>query len=161
MPSYPLARGIMYFTLDRPAAQVYQSITLEPINNTLSEVWPYILALFCHGIIGMIILVVKEVIEYWQPRLVDSTKSSSFILLFYRFRKNSNFSVNDSTLEDDDVTQERRRVQNGELNDCPLLLDNLTKVYESRDIRCGRSHRKTRVAVNQLSLGLQKAEVLV
>lgn len=81
--------------------------------------------------------------------------------MFYRFRKNSNISVNDSTLEDDDVIQERKRVQNGELNDCPLLLDNLTKVYQSRDIRCGRSHRKTRVAVNQLSLGLQKAEVLV
>ena len=81
MPSYPLARGIMYFTLDRPIAQAYQSVTLEPIKDTISDVWPYILALFCHGIIGMIILVVKEVTEYWQPRWVESIESIYIVVL--------------------------------------------------------------------------------
>lgn len=64
--------------------------------------------------------------------------------------------------EDKDVTEERERVDRGCPN-CPLVIDNVTKVYSSRTSLslCRRKLRRgvRRVAVNQLSLGLNKGEV--
>ena len=66
------------------------------------------------------------------------------------------------TDDDDDVIAERNRVQNGEANDSPLLLNRLSKVYDNFDFRCNKMMKfhDTRVAVNDLSLGLQKSEVI-
>ena len=165
MPSYPLARGIMYFTLDRPFAEIESSITQEPLELPISQTWQYILALFCHGILGTCILFVMEVLRFLRLRL--AVLQVVFIyLIFYRKQSKtpqSQYSLlnNDDNIGDSDVSAERTRVQNGELQDCPLLLNDLTKVYCSYDIKCRKKkiHKKTRVAVSHLSIGLQKAEV--
>lgn len=62
--------------------------------------------------------------------------------------------------EDSDVAAERKRVSDGTCNGYPLLLNNLTKVYSSNAVTVGGCKQKSRVAVNQLSLGLQPTEVI-
>lgn len=57
--------------------------------------------------------------------------------------------------EDEAVAKERRRVLRGDHHGDLLVLNNLTKVYGG----CGSS--QPRLAVNQLCLRMQKAEVSV
>ena len=55
--------------------------------------------------------------------------------------------------EDESVAKERRRVLRGDCDGDLLVLNNLTKVYG------GCSSSQLRLAVNQLCLRMQKAEV--
>ena len=78
-------------------------------------------------------------------------------VLFYSFKQSQ--SVQKLADEDADVAVERKRVSDGSCDGCPLLLNDLTKVYSSNSVTVGGCYQKTRMAVNSLSLGLQPTEV--
>lgn len=72
MPSYPLARGIMYFTIDRPGYYIsssFRALTEDaPLPSVLSQTWPYMLALFCQGLLGIFILFLMELAQFLRLR---------------------------------------------------------------------------------------------
>lgn len=140
MPSYHLASGLMYFTLKRVFAQVENTFTFQPLPHPITKIWPYIVGLVIHGIFAIVILIIIQLIQtraLWHRKVPNTV------------------DIDD---EDSDVTAERRCVSEGERDECPLVLKNLTKVYHSNEIGFRRIHRRSRAAVNQLSIGLQQAE---
>lgn len=64
-----------------------------------------------------------------------------------------NLHLQPPTNEDEAVAKERRRVHRGNLNEELLVLRDLTKIYKTN---CTSQYR---LAVNQLCLRMQKAEV--
>ena len=68
MPSYPLARGIMYFTLDKPALNIYFSLSGIELPSDLSQTYQFMLALLCHAVLGILVLIAIEVFKYMRLR---------------------------------------------------------------------------------------------
>lgn len=64
MPSYPLARGIMYFSLDLPALRIYFAAQNIDLPSPFNQTWQYMVALLCHAAFGLFVLVVIELINY-------------------------------------------------------------------------------------------------
>ena len=63
-PSYCLARGMMYFSLDRPFKEIAASVTNEPLPSPLSDIWPFILSLCVQALVYTIFLVLVELLPF-------------------------------------------------------------------------------------------------
>ena len=59
-PSYSLARGMMYFSGDRPLQMVLTSFTFAPLPDAFDEVWPFVFALLVQAAVYFTILVLIE-----------------------------------------------------------------------------------------------------
>ena len=64
MPSYIIARGMMYFTLDRIVELVDSTVTQGGLEHPLVNVWPYILAMVLHGILATVVLIIIQLLQY-------------------------------------------------------------------------------------------------
>ncbi len=64
MPSYIIARGMMYFTLDRILELVNSTYAQGELEHPLVKVWPYILAMVLHGILATTVLIVIQLLQY-------------------------------------------------------------------------------------------------
>lgn len=69
MPSYALARGIMFFSLDKPALLIYYSLANIKLPSSFSQTYQFMLALLGHALLGVIVLITIEVIKYIRLRL--------------------------------------------------------------------------------------------
>jgi ABC-type multidrug transport system ATPase subunit len=149
-PSFPLARGIMYFTLDRPGFRIYSELSDDPLVDPLTKTWQYMADLIAQGCLGLIILVIVEFVQ------IKRLKAQNILKI--KHQKYSQLEGVES-VSDCDVNAERTRIQNGELQACPLLLDDLSKVYHSYNFDFhSKKHIKSKVAVSQLNIGIQKSE---
>ena len=63
-PSYCLARGMMYFSLDRPLEQIGASVTGKPLPSPASEIYPFIVSLCVQALVYTIFLVLVELLPF-------------------------------------------------------------------------------------------------
>lgn len=63
-PSYCLARGMMYFSLDRPLKQIGASVTGNPLPSPASEIYPFIVSLCVQALVYTILLVLVELLPF-------------------------------------------------------------------------------------------------
>lgn len=135
-PAYQLARGMMYFSLDRPILVYAASFTFEPLPNIWGKLWPFLLVLWLQGLLYMLLVLLWEVLP--GLKCASGPRCSSVNL--------------PAPMENEDraVARERRRANKADRESDILTLRNLSKVYGSGV--------RYRVAVNNLCLAMQKAE---
>ena len=59
-PSYPMARSLMYASLDRPLKRVLAVYTGDPLPHPLAELWPFVVSLWVQAAVYTAIVVAVE-----------------------------------------------------------------------------------------------------
>lgn len=60
IPSYGLARSMLYFTADRPLQRVAASLTFEQPSSPFSDIWPLVLSQLLWAVVYTVLLFVVE-----------------------------------------------------------------------------------------------------
>ena len=60
IPSYGLARGMLYFTADRPLQRVAASLTFEQPSGPFSDVWPLVVSQLLWAVVYTVLLFIVE-----------------------------------------------------------------------------------------------------
>ena len=60
IPSYCLARAMLYFSADRPLQRVAASLTFEQLSDPFSDIWPLILSQLLWAIVYTALLFIVE-----------------------------------------------------------------------------------------------------
>ena len=63
-PSYCLARGMMYFTLDRPLREVAASFSFVSLSSPVSDISAFIISLWVQAAVYTILLVLVELLPF-------------------------------------------------------------------------------------------------
>ena len=59
-PSYPMARSLMYVSLDRPLKRVALVYTGEPVPHPLEDLWPFVVSLWAQAAVYVAIVVAVQ-----------------------------------------------------------------------------------------------------
>ena len=62
-PSYALARGLMYLTLDRSAEAVFTTFSFTSLPNPITEMWQYMCGMLYHALMAVVALVIIELVR--------------------------------------------------------------------------------------------------
>ena len=63
VPSFPLARGLMYFSLARVIEEVQDTISYKPLSDPFDYISKYLLALFGHMCLYLFVLVIILLVQ--------------------------------------------------------------------------------------------------
>jgi len=145
-----VCRFIPAFNLSYGLFNVINIETLNFIAGKKLKVWDadvLLIEVIFLGCQGIVYLLLAMKIDEWSsnPRAVAIWKSFVSIVTF-KFLCPSHYRLDADeaeTPDDDDVLAEKERISNGQANDDLIVLDKLTKVYDTG-----------KVAVNNMSLGI-------
>ena len=68
-PSYPMARSLLYASLDRPLKRVISVYTGATVPHPLTELWPFVLSLWAQAVVyTAAVIVVQFCPNFLRPR---------------------------------------------------------------------------------------------